>query len=69
MLATGVAVHVVCLPFSDFTVGCFLFRGAACLIIPNGLWYLLFRMDPRFGYLRSTAEGYLRKIKARLRKS
>ena len=69
VLATGAAVHAVCLPFSDFTVGCFLFRGAACLVIPNGLWYLLFRSDPRFGYLHSTAEGYLRKIKARLRKS
>ena len=68
VLATGGVVHLICLPFSAYTAGCFLFRAAVCLTVPNGLWYLLFRTDPRFGYLRDTAAGYLKKAKSRLRK-
>ncbi len=69
VLATGALVYLICLPFSRYTVGCFLVRAAVCLTVPNGLWYLLFRSDPRFAYLRDTASGYLKKAKARLRKN
>ena len=57
VMATGALVYGLCLPFGAYTVGSFLGRGAVCVLVPNGLWYLLFRRDPRFGYLRETAMG------------
>ena len=59
---TGGLVWLVTSPFSAYTVSNFLIKLAACAVIPNGLWYLLFRRDPRFAYLRDTALSLARKI-------
>ena len=68
ILATGGLVHVMCLPFRSFTVGNFAVRMLFCLAVPNGLWYLLYRKDPRFLYLRNTALGFARKMMNKMRK-
>ena len=65
ILATGGLVHGLCLPFSDYTVGNFLARVGMCLAVPNGLWYLLYRKDPRFTYLRNV---FLRLLRGGLRR-
>lgn len=62
VLVTGALVYVLCLPFGAYTVGSFLGRGAVCALVPNGLWYLIFRRDPRFGYLRDTAMSLINKL-------
>ena len=67
VIGTGALVHVVCLPFSDYTLTNFVFRLAACLALPNLLWYFIYRRDARFGYLRDTLLGYTRKILQRLK--
>ncbi len=61
VLGTGGLVYALCLPFSAYTLGSFFGRAAVCALVPNGLWYLIFRRDPRFDYLRETALGVLRK--------
>ena len=66
-MGTGALVHVVCLPFSAYTFGCFALRLVICLAVPNGLWYLLFRKDHRFLYLRDTALGLVRRVTNRLK--
>ena len=61
-MATGALVYILCLPFGAYTVSSFLGRGIMCALVPNGLWYLIFRRDPRFDYLRGTALGVLKKL-------
>lgn len=61
VLATGLLVHWICLPFSDYTVTNFLVRLCVSLALPNLLWYFVYRRDPRFTYLRDTLLGYVRR--------
>ena len=68
IMATGAVVHLLALPFRGYTVGNFAVRMVLCLAIPNGLWYLLYRKDPRFVYLRNTVTGFGRKLLHKLRK-
>lgn len=65
-LATGAAVHILMLPFRAYTFGNFLVRMLACILVPNGLWYLLFRKDVRFLYLKGMILGLAKKICRRL---
>ena len=67
ILATGGLVHLLCLPFSAFTPGNFALRLLICLAVPNGLWYLLYRADPRFLYLQNAAAGLIRAARNKLR--
>ena len=61
---TALAVKAVTLPFGAYTLGNFLVKMAACALIPNGLWYLLFRKSPQFAYLREkTADLWNRLIR------
>lgn len=61
--ATGALVYALALPFSEYTVTNFLVRLLLCLAVPNGLWFLLFRKNDNFVYLRETTFGILRGIK------
>ncbi len=61
--ATGALVYALALPFSEYTVTNFLLRLLLCLAVPNGLWFLLFRKNENFVYLRDTALGLLRGLK------
>ena len=67
VMLTGGLVHLLCLPFSAYTVPHFLLRMGMCLVIPNSIWYIMFRRDPRFAYLRDTALGFARKAIKKLR--
>ena len=63
--ATGALVYVLVLPFSQYTAANFLIRLLLCLAVPNGLWFLLFRKNENFVYLRDTALGILRGLRKR----
>lgn len=65
--ATGALVYVLALPFSEYTLVNFLVRLLLCLVVPNGLWFLLFRKNENFLYLRDTAFGILRGLKKKFR--
>lgn len=66
--ATGALVYVLVLPFSEYTLVNFLVRLLLCLAVPNGFWFLLFRKNENFLYLRDTAFGILRGLKKKFRK-
>lgn len=66
--ATGALVYVLALPFSEYTLVNFLVRLLLCLVVPNGFWFLLFRKNENFLYLRDTAFGILRGLKKKFRK-
>lgn len=59
---------MLALPFSEYTLVNFLVRLLLCLVVPNGLWFLLFRKNENFLYLRDTAFGILRGLKKKFRK-
>jgi len=61
VLLTGAATALACLPFAAHTLGSFLARFLLCLAIPNGLWYAMFRRDPRLLYLKDTLLYLLRR--------
>ena len=63
--ATGALVYALALPFSQYTAANFLIRLLLCLAVPNGLWFLLFRKNENFVYLRDTALGILRGMRKR----
>ena len=67
-VATGALVQALCLPFSEYTFGNFLVRLLACLIVPNGLWFLLFRRSREFQDLYDRMRGLLSAGLARFRK-
>ena len=68
-LATAVLVYVLCRPFAAYTVVNFLLRLLICLIVPNGLWYLIFHKNKNFVYLRDTALGLVHGAIRKLRKT
>ncbi len=59
VLATLGLVKAAVLPFGEYTIGNFLIKGVFCAVIPNLLWYLLFRKSPQFVYLRDKVLGVL----------
>ena len=65
VLVTGAATTLACLPFAAYSFGNFLLRAVICLIIPNAVWFILFRKDPRFVYFRDTVAGLFRHILAK----
>ena len=66
-VATGALVQALCLPFSEYTFGNFLVRLLVCLIVPNGLWFLLFRRSREFQDLYDRMRGLLSAGLARFR--
>ena len=52
LIATTCAlVSLLCAPFSEYNVLHCLIRLAICLIVPNGVWFILFRKSPSFLFL------------------
>lgn len=49
--ATCALVSLLCAPFSEYNVLHCLIRLAICLIVPNGVWFILFRKSPPFLFL------------------
>ena len=49
--ATAALVRAAVQPFAAYTVGNFLIKLLLCMLIPNGLWLLLFRKTAQFRYL------------------
>ena len=62
---TALLVKAVTAPFGAYTLGNFIVKMAACALIPNGLWYILYRKSPQFAYLRDKALGLWRKLTRR----
>ena len=69
IVGTGALVYALALPFSAYTVGNFLLRLVLVLLVPNGLWYLIFRKSESFRYLRDTALRLMRGVKRKLGKA
>lgn len=61
-IATAALVHVLARPFAAFTFGNFVIRFMLCLIVPNGLWFVIFRNRPEFLYLKKAAVSIVRKL-------
>lgn len=61
-MLTGALVHVLALPFAEYTVGNFLIKLFLCLGVPNGLWFILFRKRPEFQYLKNAASAIMQKV-------
>lgn len=67
--ATAALVWLICRPFSALTFGNFAVKLAVCLIIPNGIWFLMFRNAKEFVYLRDTLRYFMKKLKRRAARS
>lgn len=52
IFATGAVVTAAALPFSEVTLVNFIVRMALCVVIPNGLWILIFRKSRHFSALK-----------------
>lgn len=61
-LATGALVHMLGVPFRTLTFGNFVIRLGLCLIVPNGIWFLLFRKRPEFEYLKKAAVSVRKRL-------
>ena len=61
-LVTAAIVHLLGLPFQALTFENFLIRLGLCLVVPNGLWFILFRKRPEFQYLKNAAVSIKRKL-------
>lgn len=57
IILTAIIVILVSLPFSELSIHNFIFKLMVCLIIPNGLWLLMFYKNKHFIYLRNTILG------------
>lgn len=51
-ITTGVVVTVISLPFKRLTIANFVIKIIICLLVPNCIWYLLFRKNKNMEYLR-----------------
>ncbi len=60
VITTAALVKLASLPFAAPSVPHFLICALECVVIPNGLWYLLFRRSVQFAYLRERLQGLLR---------
>jgi len=59
---TAGLVYVLALPFAAHTFVNFLIKGCLCVLVPNGLWFLLFRKRPEFQYLKNAALSVKKKL-------
>ncbi len=65
VIATGAVVWAAARPFGEYNFLNFLIKLAFCAVIPNVLWFLLFRKTPQFRYLWEKGMGLLRKMTSR----
>ena len=52
IVATGALVSLICAQFSEYNVLHCMIRLAVCIVVPNSLWFILFRKSPSFLFLR-----------------
>ena len=65
VLGTGLLVRLVTRPFAAYTFGNFLIKAAACALIPNALWILLFRRTEPYRYLRGKVTDVISGLRRR----
>jgi O-antigen/teichoic acid export membrane protein len=65
IIVTAIFITLITLPFSAYTMFNFCIKLVACLVIPNVLWYVIFRKNSKFEYLKSSImliPGYIKKL-------
>lgn len=68
ILATTVVVKSITGLYNCYTVGGFIVSLTICLIIPNLIWFLLFRRTKEFQYISNAALGVIKQAKLKLSK-
>lgn len=68
IFATGAVVELVSLPFAAMTAVNCVIRLLICILIPNVLWYILFRKNRRFVYLRDMVGRLARTVILKIKK-
>ena len=61
VLATAALVGILCRTIPGHSFGSFMLKCAVCTLVPNGLWYALFRKRPEMQYLWKSARYVLEK--------
>lgn len=59
---TGVAVHLITLPFAEVTAFNFVVRCAVCAVVPNAVFFLMFRKSREFKYILSAGKTIAKSI-------
>lgn len=66
LIATGALIKLACLPLVEYNFVNFLIRFAACLVVPNLLWFVIFRKTSEFAYLKDKMTTIFTGIKSKL---
>ena len=61
-LGTGGFIRLICSPLPVDTFWAFLVRAAVCLVIPNTLWFLIFRKTEAFALLLRRGKTFLTRL-------
>lgn len=62
VIGTGGIIKAVCLPMPEDSISFFFLRVILCLIVPNLLWWILFRKKAEFRFLKKMMLNVLKKI-------
>lgn len=52
VIATGFLVTIISIPFKRLTIANFVIKLIICIIVPNGIWYVIFRKNKNLNYLK-----------------
>jgi O-antigen/teichoic acid export membrane protein len=63
VIATGALLKAICYMMPESSVGFFFLRMLLCIIVPNLLWWLIFRNTDEFKFLLASGMKILNKIK------
>jgi len=66
VIGTGGLIKIICIGFSNSSILGFVIRFVLCMIVPNLLWWIIFRKTKDYGFLKhmlSQTVGKLRKRK------
>ena len=67
VLLTGFLVTVLVSPFSEYTKFNFAAKLCVCCIVPNCLWYVIFRKNENMAYLLNYVKNLLKQFKTLVR--
>lgn len=59
----GALVSILCLPFSKYNIWNFLIKVVICLVVPNTIFFILFRRTEEFKYLFKIGKSILKFIR------
>lgn len=62
-IATGTVVHLFTIPFSKYTLPNFIIKVFLCVIIPNGLWGLIFKNTQQMDSLVKYGKAFIGRAK------